>query len=90
MQNASVSKKARTIGKYLHASKDTQRFPGIQKHIIRGIKGKHERVTARKARGLQREEALEAANVRHFFLSLLRGRRKQSTSVRFFSFFIQN
>jgi len=41
-----------------------------------------ERVTGRKARGLQRRK--KAASVRGF-LSLLSGRRKQTTSFRFFS-----
>ena len=44
-----------------------------------------ERVTGRKARGLQRRR--QATSVRHFFLiSPLSSRRKQTTSVRFFFF----
>ena len=68
MQNASVSKKARTIGKYLHTSKDTQRFLRIHKHIIREIKGKHDRIISRKARGLQMEEIHSKCQT--FFFSL--------------------
>ena len=42
-----------------------------------------ERVTGRKARGAQMEEI--GCKCKTFFLSLLIGRRKQTTSVKFFS-----
>ena len=46
----------------------------------------YERVTGRKSRGFQKEEI--GLSVRYFFISLLSGRRKQ-TSVIFFPFSIQ-
>ena len=47
-----------------------------------------ERVTGRKARGLQTEE--RGCKCQTFFISPLSGGRKQTTSVQFFSFSIQN
>ena len=44
-------------------------------------KGENERVTGRKARGLQTEEI--GCNCQTFFISLLSSRRKQTTRVRF-------
>ena len=51
-----------------------------------------ERVTGGKARGLQTEEIsdIRGCKCQTFFMSPLSGRRKQTTSVRFFSFSIQN
>ena len=47
-----------------------------------------ERVTGRKARGLQMEEI--GCKCQTFLISLLSSRRKQTTSVRFFSLFSTN
>ena len=47
------------------------------------INGPDERVTGRKARGLQMEEI--GCKCQTFFISLISSRRKQTTSVRFFS-----
>ena len=67
MQNVSVSlkKKTRTTGKYLHASKDKD-FLGYKNINHRRKKGKHERVTGRKARGPQREE-IGCCQINFFF-----------------------
>ena len=46
-----------------------------------------ERVTGRKARGLQMEEI--GCKCQAFFISPLSSRRKQTTSVRFFFFFLK-
>ena len=45
--------------------------------------GESERVTVRKARGLQIEEI--GCKCQEFFIALLSGRRKQATSVKIFS-----
>ena len=68
-----------------YGTRTTPLFP--RQHNSPKRKGGNERVTGRKARGLQIEEI--ACKCQTFF-SLLSGRRKQTASVRLFSFSIQN
>ena len=58
-------------------------IPGLERSP-----GDSERVTGRKARGLQMEE--RGCKCQTFFISPLSSRKKQTTSVRFFSFSMQN
>ena len=61
--------------------------PGLMPRLERSP-GDGERVTGRKAKGLQIEEI--GCKCQTFFISPLSSRKKQTTSVRFFSFSIQN
>ena len=56
-------------------------------HILAVVMVAIERVTGRKARGLQKEEI--ACKCQTFFLSLSSSRRKQTTNVIFFPFSMQ-
>ena len=81
MTQLSTERKVKRNSKWTHIS---GRCGALEAGVVRRMRPESERVTGRKARGLQMEEIACKCQT---FLSLLSGRRKQTSNI--FSFSIQ-